>query len=329
MSGQRHASRFHPAVHFGLAGLATVLCAAGLARAQPADSSMSFFITGSSPGTGGNLGGLSGADAHCQSLADSVGAGDRIWRAYLSTQAVGETPAVNARDRIGTGPWFNAEGVLIAADVEELHGTNNLNKQTALTHRGAVVNGRGDSPNLHDIVTGTKADGTAPAPGADSTCGNWTSDAGAPSRAIVGHHDRMGISSNIDPQSWTEAHVTGGCTQANLQAGGGAGYFYCFAADGGSTGIRLREAAQRLGNVSRAPYLLRHGDRRPRVVYRFELAAKSRVEVRAHDLEGKARALLLRGSVDAGAREVRWDGTGFEGEPLPAGLYLIALKVLD
>lgn len=189
---------------------------------------MSFFITSAGPGDGANLGGLEGADRHCQALAEAVGAGDRMWRAYLSTSATDGQPAVNARDRIGTGPWFNAQGVQIAADVDDLHAeTNNLNKETALDEQGRVVNGRGDTPNRHDILTGSQLDGTAFADGEDHTCSNWTSN-GAGS-AQVGHHDREGGGSN--PTSWNSAHGSRGCSQADLQGTGGDGLFYCFAAD--------------------------------------------------------------------------------------------------
>jgi hypothetical protein len=196
---------------------------------------MTFFITSVGPGKGGDLGGLAGADRHCQTLAQAVGAGDRMWRAYLSTSAVGDQPAVNARDRIGRGPWHNATGVVIARDVEELHGHNNLNKQTALTEQGAPVNGRGDTPNVHDILTGSQPNGQAfPGPdelGEDRTCHNWTSSsAGA---AMVGHHDRRGLLTTDSAKSWNAAHPThgstGGCSQDALRNTGGNGLFYCFA----------------------------------------------------------------------------------------------------
>ncbi len=190
---------------------------------------MSFFITSSGPGDGANLGGLEGADAHCQMLADEAGAGDRTWRAYLSTQASGDEEAVNARDRIGSGPWYNAEGVLAAQNVEELHSEdNNLGKQISLDEQGNVVNGRGDDPNRHDILTGSRLDGTAFDDGEDHTCQNWTSNAEDGS-AQVGHHDREGGGDN--PTSWNSAHGSQGCSQANLQATGGDGLYYCFAAD--------------------------------------------------------------------------------------------------
>jgi hypothetical protein len=184
-----------------------------------------FFITSAGPGKGADLGGLVGADAYCQKLADTAGAGNRTWRAYLSTSATDDSLAVNARDRIGDGPWYNVEGVMVAGDVETLHGDNNLAKQTVLTEGGVMVNGRGDSPNRHDILTGSDLDGNAP--DADRTCGNWTSSSDG--TALVGHHDRTGGGPN--PTSWNSAHGTRGCSQANLQSTGGDGLFYCFAAD--------------------------------------------------------------------------------------------------
>ena len=191
------------------------------------DFPMGFFITSSGPGNGADLGGLSGADAHCQSLAAAVGAGAGTWRAYLSAQATVDQAAVNARDRIGTGPWHNALGVIIANDVDELHGDNNLNKETALNELGEIVNGRGDSPNRHDILTGSQLDGTFVPGGADSTCDNWTSSGGG--SAMVGHHDRVGGGAN--PTSWNSAHLSRGCSQSNLQSTGGDGLYYCFAAE--------------------------------------------------------------------------------------------------
>jgi hypothetical protein len=201
--------------------------------AQAQQTTMTFFITSVGPGNGADLGGLEGADRHCQALAQAVGAGDRTWRAYLSTQAVGGAQAVNARDRIGRGPWQNAKGVTIAKDVDELHGNNNLNKQTALDEKGEVVNGRGDKPNRHDILTGSTPDGRAFPAGEDRTCGNWTkSTQGA---AMVGHHDRMGLNEEPPAKSWNSSHPSrgpdGGCSQADLRSTGGDGLFYCFASN--------------------------------------------------------------------------------------------------
>ena len=189
---------------------------------------MSFFITSKGPGDGANLGGLAGADAHCQALAQAVGAGGKTWRAYLSAAAMDGKPAVNARDRIGTGPWFNAKGVQVASNLDELHYSNvGLGKDGSLNEKGGVVNGRGDSPNQHDILTGSQLDGTAFSDGADHTCGNWTTN--GEGSAQVGHHDRTG--GGQVPSSWNSAHGSRGCSQANLVATGGNGYFYCFATD--------------------------------------------------------------------------------------------------
>ncbi len=189
---------------------------------------MSFFITSKGPGDGANLGGLAGADAHCQSLAQAAGAGGKTWRAYLSAAAMDGKPAVNARDRIGSGPWFNSKGVQVAANLDELHYSNvGLGKEGSLNEMGGVVNGRGDSPNQHDILTGSQLDGTAFSDGADHTCGNWTKN--GEGSAQVGHHDRTG--GGQVPSSWNSAHGSRGCSQANLVATGGNGYFYCFATD--------------------------------------------------------------------------------------------------
>jgi hypothetical protein len=185
-----------------------------------------FFVT-SAGLDGGNLGGLAGADAHCQALAKAEGSGDHTWRAYLSTSAANGQPAVNARDRIGNGPWYNAEGLLVAANLEELHGPESLvNKSTALTEKLDQVNGVGDRPNVHDILTGSRPDGTAFEAG-ELTCGNWTSSGAG--RAQVGHHDRMGQGPGAD--SWNSAHATRGCRQEDLRTTGGSGLFYCFAID--------------------------------------------------------------------------------------------------
>jgi hypothetical protein len=185
---------------------------------------MSFFITSVGKGDGANLGGLAGADAHCQSLAEAAGRSGVTWRAYLSTQGAG---AVNARDRIGPGPWQNVKGVVIAKSVDELHGANNLTKQTALNEKGEMVNGRGDSPNRHDILTGSTPDGRAPAGDADMTCGNWTKSGDG--SAIVGHHDRMGLDDSAPAKSWNSSHPSRGCSQDALRGSGGDGLIYCFA----------------------------------------------------------------------------------------------------
>lgn len=198
------------------------------AAVQAQQAEMTFFITSTGPGKGGDLGGLDGADKHCQALAQAAGAGAKTWRAYLSTQGAN---AVNARDRIGKGPWQNAKGVVIAKDVAELHGDNNLTKQTALNEKGEVVSGRGDQPNRHDILTGSQPDGTAFSGTDDRTCGNWTkSGEGA---AMVGHHDRMGLNEEPPAKSWNSSHPSrgpgGGCAQADLRSTGGDGLLYCFA----------------------------------------------------------------------------------------------------
>ena len=204
------------------------LLALGFAAGVPAqEPPMTFFITSAGSGKGADLGGLAGADKHCQSLAAAAGAGKLTWRAYLSTTG---SPAVNARDRIGKGPWFNAKGRLVARDVKELHeGVNNINRMIALTEKGTVVNGRADSPNTHDILTGSQPNGMAIAGDASkTTCGNWTmSGDGA---AMVGHHDRHGLKEDDPSRSWNSSHPSRGCSQDNLRASGGAGMFYCFAA---------------------------------------------------------------------------------------------------
>ncbi len=197
--------------------------------AQAQQSNMTFFITSVGSGNGADFGGLAGADKHCQSLAAAVGAGKHKWRAYLSMSAAGGKPAVNARDRIGKGPWQNAKGVVIAKNVADLHGKNNLTKETALTEKGSVVNGRGDTPNMHDILTGSQPDGTAFAGSDDRTCGNWTkSGEGA---AMVGHHDRQGLRDDDASRSWNASHPSRGCSLDNLKSSGGAGLLYCFAAN--------------------------------------------------------------------------------------------------
>ncbi len=205
-----------------LAAIVVSVVGSQVAHAQD-DTRLGFFITGAGPGNGADLGGLAGADRYCKTLAEAAGAGERVWAAYLSADASGGQPAVNARDRIGTGPWYNAKGVLIARNVDELHSdAAKLGKETSLTENGEVVNGRGDSPNRHDILTGSQLDGTVVT---DQTCDNWTSsDAGS---AMVGHHDRTGGGAN--PTSWNSAHGSRGCSQTGLQSTGGDGLFYCFA----------------------------------------------------------------------------------------------------
>jgi hypothetical protein len=194
-------------------------------KAQP--SEMTFFVTSVGLGDGANLGGLAGADQHCQNLATAAGAGNRRWRAYLSAVGAGSAVCVNARDRIGNGPWLNAKAVIIAENVDQLHGDNNVNKETALTENGAIVNGRGDQPNMHDMLTGSTMDGRCFPPGTDTTCGNWTKNgAGA---AQLGHHDRSGLDDSVQAKSWNSSHPSRGCSPENLRSSGGAGLFYCFA----------------------------------------------------------------------------------------------------
>lgn len=199
---------------------AAFILAASPALAQ--DGTMSFFVTSENPGQGGNLGGLEGADAHCAALAEAAGVTGRTWRAYLSTSAQ------NARDRIGAGPWVNAKGETIAESVDALHGGNNITKDTALNERGEVVNGRGDEPNRHDILTGSLPDGTV---AAGQTCEDWTSD-GAETAGMVGHHDRMGLDESDAAKSWNSSHASrGGCGMEALRGTGGDGLLYCFAAE--------------------------------------------------------------------------------------------------
>ena len=193
---------------------------------QTTSSPMSFFITSAGPGDGANLGGIDGADRHCQSLALAAGAGQRQWRAYLSAGALDGKTAVNARDRIGKGPWVNAKGVKVADSVADLHSDNNkLGKENSLNEKGAQVNGRGDSPNTHDMLTGSNLDGTLYGKAGEGTCNNWTSNAAGSAR--LGHHDKQGGGQN--PNSWNSAHDSKGCSQANLVGTGGAGLYYCFA----------------------------------------------------------------------------------------------------
>lgn len=208
-----------------------LLLAAAPAQAQQAN--MTFFITSTPIGNGGNLGGLAGADNQCQTLAQAAGAGAKTWRAYLSTQAVDGQPAVNARDRIGKGPWTNAKGAVVAKDVADLHGANALTKQSVLNEKGEVINGAGDKPNRHDVLTGSQPDGTAFATGDDKTCRNWTSS--TQGSAVVGHHDRVGLRDDDASKSWNSSHGSrgpdGGCSQNDLKSTGGDGLLYCFASN--------------------------------------------------------------------------------------------------
>jgi hypothetical protein len=213
----------------GVALSAAFLCTDAMAQSAPGAGGMSFFVTSAGSGKGADLGGLDGADRICQSLAQAAGAGGKTWRAYLSTQSQGGTAAVNAKDRIGRGPWQNAKGDVVAKDVAELHGTNNLTKQTALTEKGEPVKGRSDTPNTHDMLTGSQPDGTAFPAGEDRTCGNWTKS-GTEGAAMLGHHDRTGTDEQPPAKSWNSSHTSrGGCSQDALKGTGGAGLFYCFA----------------------------------------------------------------------------------------------------
>jgi hypothetical protein len=214
----------------------TVVSLAALAGppAQAQTANTSFFVTSIGIGNGGNLGGLAGADNHCQTLAQAAGFGaPKTWHAYLSTQPADGQPAVNARDRIGKGPWQNSKGVVVAKDVAELHGANNLTKQTALSEKGDIINGRGDTPNRHDILTGSQPDGTAFATADDRTCKNWTSS--TQGSAMLGHADRIGLRDDEASRSWNSSHPSrgpdGGCSQADLRSTGGDGLLYCFAAN--------------------------------------------------------------------------------------------------
>jgi len=209
---------------------AAVLAACGaMSSMTGGGTGTSFFVSSTGSGKGGDLGGLAGADRLCTSLATAAGAGNRTWRAYLSTVPVQGAAAVNARDRIGTGPWSNAKGVVVAQNVTELHGVNNINKQTALTEKGEVVNGRGDTPNMHDILTGSQPDGTAIAGQVDSTCRNWTSS--SEGAAMVGHHDRTGLDDSAPAKSWNSSHQSRGCSLDALKGTGGDARIYCFAAN--------------------------------------------------------------------------------------------------
>ena len=210
---------------------AATLIGLGLTAAVHAQQAgMTFFVTSVGKGDGANLGGLDGADAHCQTLAKAAGATKTNWRAYLSTTAPGGEAGMNARDRIGKGPWQNAKGEVIATSVDDLHSASNkLTKQTALSEKGEVVSGRGDGVNMHDILTGSDPQGMFSTAGGDTTCGNWTKN--GPGSAIVGHHDRVGLKDTRHMKSWNSSHGSADCSQDGLKKTGGAGLLYCFAAD--------------------------------------------------------------------------------------------------
>jgi hypothetical protein len=218
----------------GLVSVAAFFAGAAVQPAQAQSANTTFFVTSAGPGKGGDLGGLEGADKHCATLATAAGATAKTWHAYLSTQAADGKPAVNARERIGKGPWQNSKGVVIAKDVADLHSaSNNLTKQTALSEKGEVINGRGDTPNRHDALTGSQPDGTAFAAGEDRTCKNWTSS--TQGAAMVGHIDRIGLRDDDASKSWNSSHPSrgpdGGCSQGDFKSTGGDGLLYCFAAD--------------------------------------------------------------------------------------------------
>src|SRR6185369_17464941 len=222
--------------HFGKACVVAIVFSCSVqANAQqppPQSPNMTFFVTSVGPGKGADLGGLEGADRYCQSLAQGAGAGGKTWRAYLSTQADGGTQAINARDRIGIGPWQNFKGEVIAQNADDLHGENNkLGMQVSLTERGTMIPGVGFSPNRHDVLTGSQMDGRAFAAGEDRTCRNWTSS--TQGAAMVGHIDRKGLRDDAASRSWNSSHPSrgadGGCSQADLRSTGGDGLFYCFA----------------------------------------------------------------------------------------------------
>jgi hypothetical protein len=203
---------------------------------QSQQGGTSFFVTSAGSGKGADLGGLTGADQICQSLAKAAGAGGRTWHAYLSTTGTPGYPGVNARDRIGRGPWQNAKGVVVASNVDQLHAANNLTKETALNEKGGMVNGRTEKPNMHDMLTGSTPDGRAITASGDSTCSNWTT--GGAGAAMLGHHDRQGLRDDDASKSWNSSHLSRptkegapGCSQAALQGTGGNGLFYCFAAN--------------------------------------------------------------------------------------------------
>jgi hypothetical protein len=221
-------------IRFSLVVVVVLLSLSWIASSQEQKTNMTFFITSVGSGKGADLGGLTGADKHCQSLAQAVGAGNRTWRAYLSTSASGGQPEANARDRIGKGPWQNSKGVVIAKDVDDLHSNNNkINKETALSEKGETINARGDKPNMHDILTGSQPDGRAFSGDEDRTCRNWTSS--TTGTAMLGHHDRQGLRDDESSRSWNSSHpsrgtdTSGGCSQEGLRSSGGNGLFYCFA----------------------------------------------------------------------------------------------------
>lgn len=217
-------SKFKTLPLLGAAAVVAVGLTLG-AQAQNADV-MSFFVTSVGKGKGADLGGLDGADAHCAALAKAAGSKSANWKAYLSTTEPGGAAGVNARDRIGKGPWRNAKGVVVAANVDQLHAKNNITKATALTEKGEAISGRGDPVNMHDILTGSDPQGMYSTAGGDTTCGNWTKS--GEGSAIVGHHDRVGLKETRHMQSWNSSHGSRGCSPDALKGSGGAGLLYCF-----------------------------------------------------------------------------------------------------
>jgi len=222
----RKTNRTGMAAAVALLALGVNATAQDLVRAPP---KMTFFVTSVGAGKGADFGGLAGADRHCQKLAWLAGAGNRTWRAYLSQSTWRDQLSINARDRIGKGPWYNAKGVLIANNVEELHTKPNINKETVLNEKWEPINGVGDKPNMHDILTGSKPDGTAFTGNDDRTCNNWRSS--GEGSAMVGHHDRRGLRDDEPSRSWNSSHPSRGCSVPALQASGGAALLYCFAVD--------------------------------------------------------------------------------------------------
>jgi hypothetical protein len=225
-------SSFARCLCIGAVALAVGLSTAPADAQQPPPQfpNMTFFITSTGGPSGADFGGIEGADKHCQALAEKAGAGAKTWRAYLSVQAMGGAKAINARDRIGNGPWVNAAGVQIAANVADLHSDNNkINTETGLAENGRRIPSRLYVVNQHDILTGTQADGAAPPADKDLTCGNWTK--GGEGAALVGHHDRMGLRDDAPSKSWNSSHPSRGCSLGALRQSGGAGLIYCFAAN--------------------------------------------------------------------------------------------------
>jgi hypothetical protein len=217
-------------MRLSVVALAALVCGGVATGVSAQQNAMTFFVTSVGKGNGADLGGLDGADAHCTALAKAAGSNVATWRAYLSTTAPGGDAGVNARDRIGKGPWHNAKGVLVAKNVADLHSEEaNVTKQTALTEKGELVKGRGDQPNEHDILTGSDPEGKYSTAGGDTTCSNWSKS--GEGSAIVGHHDRAGLKETRHMKSWNSSHGSRGCSQDQLKASGGAGLFYCFAAN--------------------------------------------------------------------------------------------------